>query len=74
MTKLCKDCFHFKTMEVNKNNVSRHPFISKSVVINKKISEHGFIKVWFCEIKETTLTTKHWVDLQTDRNCTQGDF
>jgi hypothetical protein len=74
MTKPCKDCFHFKTMEINKVNLIKYPFLGESLVIQKKLNEHAFVKVWFCKLKENLLTTKHWVDLQTDRNCTQGDF
>jgi hypothetical protein len=76
MNPKCIECFHFKTIKVTDKTLKTFWFYDSGLV-NKRIGEQGFVKVWFCKkekLPRQVYTTLHHAGLLTNLNCKCRDI
>jgi len=76
MNPKCIECFHFKTIKVTDETLKTFWFFDSGLV-NKRIGEQGFVKVWFCKkeaLPRQVYTTLHHAKLLTNLNCKCRDI
>lgn len=48
----CKECFYFKTIEINTNNLFQLNLVDSTEIFKKILeSRFGFVQVWYCKEK-----------------------
>ena len=67
----CKDCYEFKTVLVTTYNIGNF-FFSYYKPVQKKVSEFGQVKVWYCKKQQQhnlAYITKDYAYMLTSGTC-----